>query len=169
MTWRTPPSLKWLIVKRARLAGTLEALHKKSTQLRAELAELEIRVASAGQNLAAIDQALTLHEIQVEPENISAIRPKSDKKLFSQGHLSRHILRALRQRGGWLSTSDIVLQVILHLDDVDDEKYKLARITVRRRLRNLLIDRVVDRDVPLDELGRHDGATEAKWRLSNLK
>jgi len=165
MAWRTPSSLKWLIVKRARLAGTLDAVEKESIELKARLAVLEARAESSRRNLAAIDQALTLHDIRVEPEDISPVRPKGRKNLFSHGLLSRHILRALRQEEGWLSTSDIVLHVVLQLGDVDYETYKIARIAVRRRLRNLLIDQVVERDVPLDEQGHHDGATEAKWRL----
>lgn len=96
MTWRTPSSLKWLIVKHSRLQGELELLQRQSTELDKQAAEQRERVAEAKRNLQAIERALGLHDIKVDPNDIQGVQPHVEKPLYKHGDLSRLILSALK-------------------------------------------------------------------------
>ncbi|WP_221763226.1 hypothetical protein [Methyloradius palustris] len=95
MVNRIPPSLNWLIDKRARLAGDIQRTNKallKVQHLVSKLRELETA-------LEAVDRSLQLHEIQVDVENIKPIRSHQTPKLkFQHGDISHLVLMHLRSQ-----------------------------------------------------------------------
>ncbi|MDP3744601.1 MAG: hypothetical protein Q8Q76_09730 [Methylotenera sp.] len=96
MANRIPPSLMWLINKRARLAGeiiqTKKALHKVQ-HIVSKLRNLE-------KSLETIDSSLKLHDIQVDLENIKPIRPQTYRMKFPRGYISRYVMEYLISRIG---------------------------------------------------------------------
>jgi hypothetical protein len=164
MTWRTPPSLKWLIVKHSRLQGELVLLECQATALDIQVAEQKQRIEDARQNLLAIERALTLHEIQVEPDEIARVVPHANKQLYEHGDLTRKIYAALRITEGWMSTADVVEHATGFRYGICDSKfYEGLRRTFRRRLRALAARGCVERQL-------HPGRTAKKpnqslWRL----
>lgn len=94
MAGKIPPSLNWLIKKHARLSGEITKVKKalsKVQHLVDRLHELEV-------SLDAVDNALKLHEIQVDTENIKPIRPRKARSKFRHGEISNLILSYLRSR-----------------------------------------------------------------------
>jgi hypothetical protein len=94
MSYKIPPSLNWLIDKRARIAGEIIRINKKLIHVQAlidRLKELE-------SNLGSIDKSLMLHEIQIDINNIKPIRPHrnyNSHSKFPRGYQQKIILRYL--------------------------------------------------------------------------
>lgn len=96
MTPKIPSSLKWLIDKRARLAGEIRktrATLATAKQLIEDLSKLE-------EDLAAIDRSLGLHEIQIRVDYIQPIRSHYVRIKLPRGELTKSILLCLRLREG---------------------------------------------------------------------
>lgn len=160
MTWRTPSSLKWLIVKHSRLQGELELLQRQSTELDRQAAEQRQRVDEAKRNLQAIERALGLHDIKVDPNDIQGVQPHVEKPLYKHGDLSRLILSALKSTDGWLSTGDVVRHATGYTyDNIDHEMYEKVRRTFRKRMRALVIKGMIERQIGA---GHRD---HTLWRL----
>lgn len=71
MSSRIPPSLNWLINKRARLAGDITKAEKRANELyRLKLKEIEV----LRRDLSIIDATIRLHEIQIDPKCIRPIK-----------------------------------------------------------------------------------------------
>lgn len=167
MTWRTPSSLKWLIVKRARIAGTLLKFEVERAGLIDRLGYLEKRVATLTQQLAALDQTFELHDISLEPTTIRPVQPQMRKRLLPWGHLGRVILGELRKADGWLSTSEIFAKVVACATEVEHSSYEEVRHAVRRRLGTLAKTGWLERKTYVAENSKHDGRSETLWRLSH--
>ena len=164
MTWRTPSSLKWLITKRARLHGELRVLDVTCEQVKKQLLDLERKAEHCRRTLAALDETIGLHEIQVCPEDIEPVHPNR-KQLLPPGQLTRLILSILRTRGSWLSTTDMFHALVSCFPGVEEIGEGEIRMRLRRRLRNMSHQGTIERRLYLDENGHHDGATEALWRI----
>jgi hypothetical protein len=67
MTWRTPPSLKWLIVKRSRISGLIRRFSDERVELSARLDRINQPTARLERQLQALDVTFELHDIQIEP------------------------------------------------------------------------------------------------------
>src|SRR5574340_341251 len=96
MTPKIPSSLKWLIDKRARLAGEIRKTRSAlatAKQLIEELSKLE-------DDLAAIDRSLGLHEIQIQVDYIQPVRSRYVRIKLPRGELTKSILLCLRLREG---------------------------------------------------------------------
>ncbi len=92
MSTRVPPSLKWLIDKRARLHGEIIKTQNsiaKAHQLIDELKKLN-------ETLAAIDKTLELHEIKIDVINIQPIHTKYVRLDLPHGSITNAILTCLR-------------------------------------------------------------------------
>jgi hypothetical protein len=144
MTGRLPPSLKWLIDKRARLDGEI-----KKMQVAAKNAKELIReLSSIREDLAAVDRALKLHIIQVETENIPPIRTHEKRIKLPHGELTRLLLTCLRQANGVpLSTDQITMFLAdyLALAGIEEQDRNRLRQSVRYRLKRLAGDGVIQR------------------------
>ena len=94
MTNRIPPSLNWLINKRARLSG--EIIRTKKALIKVQDLVDKLRVLES--DLAAVDHSLKLHKIQVDVENIKPIRTKMTRLKFPYGYINNLVLTYLRSR-----------------------------------------------------------------------
>lgn len=180
---RTPPSLKWLLTRRARLLGELQKLEKALPQrlmaarkavkraestLQAANRRSEVeramtdRMKKAMQSdLAAIDAILRLHEIPIDLEAIAPIRTQEAGRVLHHGAVTRAIFECLSQTDARpASTTEVALYVAmrngLELDDVELGEF---RYKVRQSLKGLCQKGKVDRV--------HQAKTriEGRWQL----
>lgn len=167
MSWRTPSALKWLIVKRSRISGTLAWIEARKTTLLNELESLNTRAAGLSQDLVAVDRAMGLHTIQVCPDQIRPVRPQTRGRLVPLGGLGGTLTRCLRSAGAdWRSTSELTAAVeALVREELTPDRHHYVRLAVRRRLRNMLRAGSVERRWQGNENGKPDGNSEAWWRL----
>ena len=139
MRTKTPSSLKWLVDRRARLAYDLErdAKEAKASAFRASSLAAKIEVMRG--DLAAIDRALSLHEVRVHPESIAPRNTWRVDRLFGHNHLTRNLLLCLRQsQGRWCSTSELMAFVAKRGKvAITPDLYPALRLSVRKRLQNL--------------------------------
>jgi hypothetical protein len=149
MTNRIPPSLNWLIDKRARISGEIEKTRrslKQAQSLIVELEELETK-------LKAIDSTLQLHDIQIDISLIKPIATNYYRLKIPHGELTKSILTCIKLYGELspVSKSTIVDFVITRHFDFDAEEIEMSRIrdSIHNRLKNLCRDGVIDRyDLP---------------------
>jgi len=148
MAPRIPPSLAWLIDKRARLDAELRktrASLSKAQSLIADLTALE-------ESLAAVDKTLSLHDIKVDVENIAPIRSHYVRITVPHGELTKSILLCLRLReGGAVRQSEIVSFVEARFSDLGApaEKRSVLSRSVHNRLKSLFRDGLLIRHHPL--------------------
>lgn len=164
MTWRTPPSLKWLIIKRSRISGLIEKLTEEQDSLVARLDHLSSLIPRLHSQLSALDETFELHDIQVEPTEIAPTTPHQETGVLPFGQMSRILLGTMRKHGTWVPTTVLTYEVLSRIPNGAPPHYeKYVRRAVRRRLGNLLRKGRVERllDNPLS----HDGSTEALWRI----
>lgn len=83
-----PPSLKWLIDKRARLAGDIA----KTKKALSSVEHLIIKLRSLEEALEAIDSSLKLHEIQIDLENIKPINTQVNRMKFPSGFIRKYVM-----------------------------------------------------------------------------
>ncbi|MCS3847738.1 hypothetical protein [Xanthomonas campestris] len=151
METRTPPSLKWLVDKRARLAGHISQIQRRAEAARQRAADLECSIEATRRDLEALDRILGLHDICVPPEVIRPIRMSSEGLLLQRGHISRNVLACLRQAAGdWRSTTEVLLFVGSQGKALDaDVRYAELRLRVRKCLQaHCSAGRVVRRNSP---------------------
>ncbi|MCD4504781.1 hypothetical protein LQR30_11760 [Chromobacterium piscinae] len=160
-TIRTPPSLKWLITKRARLLGDLlklrEALPLRLAELRTDVVEAERALAQAEHRLEhvpmllensiqclevqlhALDVTLGLHEIPINPDLIPPIRTQESGRIIGHGELTRGIFTGLRlAKGEALTTTALALYVASrHGLELEGAEFLGFREKIRYRLKTL--------------------------------
>ncbi|GAC1406724.1 MAG: hypothetical protein NVSMB6_03360 [Burkholderiaceae bacterium] len=147
MANRIPPSLKWLIVKRARLDGEIkktEAALKRSQRLLEELSVIKA-------DLAAIDRALGLHDLQVDIDLIQPIRSQYVRTAIPHGEITRSALLCLRlNEGGPVSTDTIANFISTRFADLKATPQDATqfRNSVRHRLKVLARQQIVHRHHP---------------------
>lgn len=90
----TPSSLKWLINKQARLAGSITAAESKRDIMLSQAEALGADIAELRRQLGLIEGAMSLHEIRINPADLRSIRPQQ-RHLTRAGGLSRFILKTL--------------------------------------------------------------------------
>lgn len=166
MTWRTPSSLKWLIDKRSRLAGRLVWTEERLQRVRRRLQQLEEDLAATSKRLDAIDIAIGIHEIQIDPTELSATRPAENGYLLPHGHLGRILRRELRVRDGWVDTRKLAQVVFDHLNTLGrPTDFTYVMHVVRNRLNGFYHRGSVIRHVPMNDKGQTNGMTLALWSL----
>ncbi|MBS1169320.1 MAG: hypothetical protein H6R01_238 [Burkholderiaceae bacterium] len=109
---RIPPSLKWMIDKRGRIDGDIQRIEgylKKHQREFEKFQKLTNELSELRGTLASIDKALSLHEIQISPENIPTIRGRKNKNDLPYGELTRLIYTILSLSYGQpISSKEIV-------------------------------------------------------------
>ena len=167
MVWRTPSSLKWLIVKRSRMSGALIALEAEKERMLGRLPTIDSQIDILRRQLAGLDQTFGLHEIQMDPEDIRPVESRR-RRLMPHGFLGRAILGELRQAGDWLSSTEILARLAYRIDP-DQSDYHQIRKCLRRRLGKLARDGILERRVCLSAKGRHDGRSETFFRIADIQ
>ena len=144
MSNRIPPSLKWLLNKRARLLGEILKAEKELKEI-VELKEKNLSVLR--DDLTTIDNTIRLHDIPVEPTLIRPIRGQTTGRMFAHGDLTNAILACVTQAHPYpISTNDIAIVVAEDLDiSPQSEDFAVLRSSIRYRLKNMCVDRWVTR------------------------
>ncbi|RBA25493.1 hypothetical protein [Herminiimonas fonticola] len=158
MTTKIPSALKWLATKRARLAGELK---KAELALwRVEITQQEIDMLKA--DLKSIDQTIRLHEIAINPENISSIGTQTATRKFKHGAITKAIYAALSRAGNEaLTTTQITAAVAKKGANLDQIELMNLRFAVRKLLRAKYAEGKVER------LHTAKTSLEGRWRLKN--
>ncbi|MBI3775439.1 MAG: hypothetical protein HY273_07785 [Gammaproteobacteria bacterium] len=143
MTYRIPPSLKWLVKKRAYLGGELQraqaaypdlllAQEKARDQHAATIQALE-------HDVQAVDRILTLHEIAVNAERIQPVQPHINARTTTYGGMTRCILKYLAGLNGKSApTREVAICVALSSGvEVDSSRFVELRLNVRHQLKHL--------------------------------
>jgi len=162
MRTRIPPSLKWLVDRRARLSSELERDRREAEYAALRVLALKAKVELLRQDLAAIDRALSMHEVRIHPETIAPLKTWHAERRFKHNHLTRNIMAYLRiAKGHWSSTTELMAYVATQGGiEVTEESYPELRLATRKRLRNLRASGRVIR--------KHEAKTskEGYWALS---
>lgn len=149
MSTRIPSSLNWLIDKRARLDAEIQKTEQSLLKAKGLIEELS----KLKESLAAIDHALSLHEIKVDVTLIRPIRSKYVRINLPYGELTRSILLYLRLHKDerHVRMSEIVSFIEARHADLKaqpGERSKLSR-SVHSRLKTLAWKGVIQRHHPL--------------------
>ena len=164
MSWRTPSSLKWLIVKHSRLQGEIELLRREAEVLEVRVEENRQSLERAERSLLALETTLGMHEIQVDTGEIAAVIPQVNKRVYKHGDLTRKLYAALRTTDGWQTTGDLVEQLTGHtFDNCDHEMYEQLRRSFRKRLSYLVSRGGVEREFSQGRTDKRQNHT--RWRL----
>ena len=151
-----PPSLKWLIDKRARLLGEITKYEKSSiariAKARGALDQAKHQydyenivkpklISVLRAELSAIDVALSLHEIQIAPESIPQIRTVVAEKQLPYGAITKSIYQCLKCAGkNSISTTEIAAFIALqHNLELSEDTFFTFRQSVRYRLKSICV------------------------------
>ena len=164
MTIRIPPSLKWLVVKRATIAGQINLQAKTFEAQKSDLAAKQEKLAAENEktlaalklDLAAIDRSIQLHEILINPKLIEATRVQAKPCTTRYGAVTRAIYRALALAAPQaVTTADVTNYVIAECGI--EEEYQSMRIKIQHRLKDMVGLGTVCRLHPVQ------GATHGYW------
>ncbi|MCB1583683.1 MAG: hypothetical protein KDI92_11505 [Xanthomonadales bacterium] len=102
MVSRIPPSLNWLVDKRARTHGSILILEKEKSRYLESFEKAKNRLV---RDLDALDLAIGLHEIKISPEKIPPnIKGRIENKL-KHGELSKLIVEAIERNNNQEATA----------------------------------------------------------------
>lgn len=179
---KTPPSLKWLLDKRARLTGDLERFEKSFRQRIAQShqkvlqAEENLRLAQENvvyeekmmtrhmstlkKDIGAIDTALGMHKIQINPQSIPSVHSHYSTRATAYGEMTRLIFECFKMADNQpQSTTAVAVFVALHCaPNLTDDEFYAFKNKVRGRLKALCSGGKIIR------LHKVDG-TEGIWDL----
>lgn len=121
-SYKIPSSLKWLIRNRQRIAGRLTLAKEDFSKLEKELQKaqtiyqkyevLKNLIPILEIDLAAIERTLQLHEVAVDINKLSPLRPQRNPSAFKHGQLTKWIYSALgSQSAQWVSTNEIFAHI----------------------------------------------------------
>lgn len=186
---RTPPSLKWLIDKRARLWGEISKVEKdfplSEQELSREIAKAEFRLVrlkhrldhlrkqqiqidnrplylkSLKADLAAIDRTLAQHDVKIDPELISPICSQWTSRFLVHGEMTRQIYSCLKAAHPGSQTTTDVVEFILSAAEIQLNANDLMdfRGRVSRRLGYLAWEKKISR------LHKLKTGQEGRWAL----
>lgn len=162
---RLPPSLKWLLNRRGRVAGEIQRIEnyfERHRRVFEKFKELNNELEVLKEKLISIDQTLSLHEVQVDPELIPIIRSKKNRIKLPYGELTRVMYLRIRMgNGAPVCTKEIVEFVIqrypflaeTNTTEAQDSEAKIFR-RVHARLKNLC---------KLGKITRHHSKTSTQY------
>lgn len=133
---RLPSSLKWLVDRRARIAGEIQ----KFEQLLEKCDRLANEIRVLKDLLVSVDQTMALHDIPIDVSLIQPIKSKEARINLPHGELTRAILLCLKLNDGRQVTTDAVAAFVaarcadLHANANPPSK---IRESVRYRLKDL--------------------------------
>ncbi len=157
---RLPSSLKWLIDRRARVAGEIlkmEASLTKCQALAADIRQLQ-------DLLASVDETLSLHDVSVDVSLIKPVKRQGVRINMPHGELTRSILLFLKINPGLASSTDEITKfVAARFVALEGEisSVRELRESVRYRLKGLHRNGVINRH------NRNPGAAGTLWSISN--
>jgi hypothetical protein len=103
---RIPPSLKWLIDKRARIHGEIL---RKNRQHQINFEDGTKSLKCLQEDIQAIDRVIGLHDIHVNPSDIPPIRPQICKFKLPYGMATRLIYEYFRQSQDEYSSTPMIV------------------------------------------------------------
>lgn len=158
MSVRIPSSLKWLVEKRARLQGEIEALAKSHAEA---ILAYQKRHQDLQADLAAIDRAMGLHAIRISPEAIGPIAYRDTSRRLPYGSMTRFVFEALRVAGGIPLTSDEITHYVCQRYDppLSEDDWPRMRYLMQSRLKGLAAKGRIVR------VNANHGNTEGQWLL----
>lgn len=162
----TPSSLKWLIRRRAQVAGRLISAECALGQIQSLQSQYELQIACIKQlrgDLTALDAVISQHDIPIDPLSIPPCNGQRRPSFYAHGGLTRAIYTCLREaRGNWRTTTEIAVFVTAHCNrPILDEENETYRDSVSTMLRKLCREKKILRT-------REVGAwrTEPRWALA---
>ncbi len=141
---RIPPSLAWLVKRRKGLAGQLELARRSIQHRRDDLAQAErladLEIAALSRHLEAVDQAIRLHQIIVDPTKLTSTRVQVNPRRSSYGGMTAAIYGALKGAAPKALTTDQVMAFVMGACDFGavPEDYEDVRLKLRKRMRSLV-------------------------------
>jgi hypothetical protein len=168
-----PSSLKWLVSRRARIKGLIEASEREL----ARFSKIQHRLPELKLDLEALDRTIRLHEIPIDPSAIPTVRVYADEKIrikkwLSHGDLSRFLIRTLTTcESGRMTirqlSQELLLRVAQKFPDTEMDQYDEQRVRelIRYRLKSLCNAGAVERVKPPE--GAHNRTNEREWKLSD--
>lgn len=165
MNTRTPSSLYWLINKQKRLRGRLAQLNEDSIALDVQSHRLRSEIESIETKLAALDTAMSLHDIAIDPLQLATIRPRRHDAVTEFGDMTRIVYRVIAgSPGGTAATPQILAALISYLD-ANKYAYDLSHVKkrLRKRLYNMARDGQIIRHQPMGPYAFRE------WRLPEAK
>ncbi len=94
MTIRIPPSLNWLVDKRARTHGEILRLKKEKREF---LSYVDKHLNTLEKDLVALDRIFNLHEIKISPQIIPPNTGCRKENKLNYGELSQLIIEAIER------------------------------------------------------------------------
>lgn len=162
MSSKTPSSLLWLIRKQTRLVGLIERRSEELGRLKARIADIEAEVGALTVQRSQIESVLKLHEVQVDPRHLRAIRPHETKRLLNHGGITRVVMAFLRDAPGHTATTVELVAAVIHQTKLELSPNEHEKVKRRVRVR-LSIMASAGRLVPVR--GR-DYCTPCSWHLA---
>lgn len=165
------------------MLGELNKLEKslpdRQTKARQDVERAEITLAAAKEQLAyeetmapkivralqadlrAIDTAIGMHEIQINPEIIRPIHTQDAERSLPYGEITRSIYDCLKCAGGVpVTTTEIAVFIASNNNlELSDVEFQAFRTSVRYRLKTIASQGKIKR------LHQMKGAPEGKWML----
>jgi hypothetical protein len=149
MSFRIPPSLKWLLKQRKNIEANIQVANKRlasdlqtlESNRRSVEREHEILLRQLRGDLAAINHALQLHEVRVPHQ--TTVETNANVVLHPRrsgwGVLTRYVLAALAIRAPQpMTTTEVTAYVVANgVFDPPIEDFSIAREKVRWRLKAL--------------------------------
>ena len=135
MRLSTPSSLKWLIDKRVRFAGQIQRKRDQLARHQQQATACKREINSLLKQLASIEGAMKLHEIQINPEDLRPIRPHYNGRVTSHGAMTRTIRRTLFLSPNHIASTDALLATVLKAMTSQPAADELERIRQRLRVR----------------------------------
>ena len=169
---KTPPALKWLAEKRARILSQLLKAESVLEEQGRRMARLQVAEAKARQkvgrlrdDLSATDQVIRVYDDRLNPSDIAPVNGWQGR-YGSRGALGDHIVEIVRRDAPqWLSTNHIEALVAAELQltfETPALRKEWCNNSFRGRLKKLTRDGVLE---------HRQGSTNvsAYWRLSQRK
>lgn len=170
--YRVPPSLNWLLDNRRRIAGQIQKIEAKIEAFSHKYARAKMivdqhdihlpRVIRAlKSDLVALDQTISLHEIEVDPEVIPPLREQVRRVRYGNMTPAIYDCFSLAPRD-WVTTNEVTSFVTSkRYPNIRDYEFPEYRDAVRRHLKSMLKRGLVE-EMPAKGLGK-----ESLWRCTN--
>ena len=135
MSSKTLSSLLWLIRKQTRLVGLMERRSEELRRLKARVADIEAEIGALTAQRSQIESVMKLHEVQVDPQDLRAIRPHETKRLLEHGGITRVIMAVLRDAPGHTATTVELVAAVIHHMKSEPSPNELQNVKCRVRVR----------------------------------
>jgi hypothetical protein len=134
MRTRIPPAVYWLLERRSRLIGQIEALEKRREELKRDLATLK----RVQKDLKSLEQVIKMHELATECGPGAPIRFKKYKKTLPYGRMTEFGLEYLQMsEGEGRTTTEVAIYIAARGGiEVPESEFVTFRELVRYQMKN---------------------------------